>query len=337
MSRRPLLAPKLAFFVLLTLAGWIASCKSRDSAAGPPATSSAAAAPAVVSATPAPTAPTSAWKRALLWRIESEKKAEPSFVLGTIHLPDARLDVMPAPLERALDSADAVYTEIPMDPATQMAMVPKIMLPAGTTLESILPRDLYQKVEGIFTAKGLPFAPFNGMKPWAVTAQLALLDRLTLFATKKPLDSVVYTRAQSAGKEVGGIETADEQLALFDGLSQSEQISMLRMTVEFREKQEQEGKDLTEELLAAYVSGDQAKLEQLIVDAFDPSSKLSIKLKRRFFSDRNTKMSARMDAKLKAQPDKSYLFAVGAGHVVGADSVVAQLSKKGYTATQVSP
>jgi TraB/PrgY/gumN family/tRNA-splicing ligase RtcB len=220
MHRPPLQA--LLLCLVLSLVSSLSGCKSPGSSAAPtPATASAvASAPPTRSVAVAPPrTPDPVWNRPLLWRIDAKDGGKPSYVFGTIHLPDARLDVMPPGLDQALASADAVYTEIPMDAGTQLGMAPKLMLPKGKTLKATLPNDLYAKVEAMFAAKGLPFAPFDTMKPWVVSTQLLLLDKMMLMLTKKPLDAVVYARAQSEGKKVGGLETVDEQLGVFDGLS----------------------------------------------------------------------------------------------------------------------
>lgn len=345
----------LASLALLLLVVFAASCKREGAtpAPSPPASSAASrgatqpasgqaasAAPAPSEAPSAAASPRRAWTRPFLYRVVDPRApagAKASYLFGTIHLPDERLDVFPPPLADALASADAVYTEIPMDPGTQLTMTPKLLLPNGQTLHAVAPRDLCEKVEGLFAERMLPFAPFSTMKPWVIATQLVLLDKLMVLAVKKPLDMVIYSNATRAGKQVFGLETVDEQLAVFDGLSQAEQVEMLRATVQLLEKQKKEGRDATEELLAPYVAGDDAKLRDAITAGFDPKDKLSAKLLKRLFTERNERMAQRAAARMKGAPDKAHFFAVGAGHVVGDDGVVSRLAKMGYTVARVEP
>ena len=81
-----------------------------------------------------------------LWMIG---EGPPSFVFGTIHLPDERVLALPEVVLEAFDAADVLYTEIPMDMATQMSMAPKLFLPDGKTLKDVLPADLFKRVEAI--------------------------------------------------------------------------------------------------------------------------------------------------------------------------------------------
>ena len=56
---------------------------------------------------------------------------------------------------------------------------------------------------------------------------------------------------------------------------------------------------------------------------------------KRLITDRNKVMTDRIAAKLKASPNKTYLFAVGSAHLLGDDGIVAQLKKKGLTVERV--
>src|SRR5687767_1251819 len=71
-------------------------------------------------------APVSAVKTPFLWRIEGPV---PSYLYGTIHVPDAQVTVLPPAVEKAFASSAAVFTEIPMDGALQIGMMGKMMLP----------------------------------------------------------------------------------------------------------------------------------------------------------------------------------------------------------------
>ena len=72
-------------------------------------------APAQVPAVPLPDAaaakPATAIEKPFLWRIETPV---PSYLFGTIHLPDDRVTTLPTVVQQVLDSIDALYTEIPM-------------------------------------------------------------------------------------------------------------------------------------------------------------------------------------------------------------------------------
>jgi uncharacterized protein YbaP (TraB family) len=337
----------LALLALLAVPSILAACrKSSSGAAGIDAAApsgASAAAPVPADSDPSGPRPTEgspdargaragAWSP-LLWRIDGDK---PSFLLGTIHVPDDRLEPLAPSVERALAAADAVLTEIPMDPATQLRMTPMLMLPKGRTLATVLPKDVHERVERLFESKGLPLAPFEPLKVWAVAVQITVLDKLLVFATKKPLDVVLYARAQAAGKQVGGLETPEEQVAAIEVLTEKEQVHMLRETLDLLDKHRARGSDPVEALMAPFVAGDDKALLGAMFESYDPKSPVDVKLMKKLFWDRNAVMADRIAAELARSRGSAALFAVGAGHVVGDEGIVARLAKRGLGVRRVA-
>lgn len=340
---------KLAFMkkiLLWLLIGWLVALSgcgrvAHTDVTQAPATRSniaASRAPALPTASTAPVAPsasaepsasiTTAWKRPLLYRITG--KGTSSHLFGTIHLPDQRLDTFPPVLRSALDQSDAVYTEIPLDDASQLAIAPRLMLPGEQTLASILPAPLHRRLSAAFAQQAIPFAPFERMKPWAISVQLAVLDRLTTLAFKKPIDAVIHQRAIEAGKATRALETVEEQVSIFDRLSRSEQIELLRLTLDYQDTVRRSGRDALEELLGAYLAGDTEAILNLVREAYDPNSALSRKLMQQVFSNRNESMANRIAAELRSRTDQRLFFAVGSGHLLGDDGIVKRLQQQGF-------
>jgi hypothetical protein len=293
-----------------------------------------APASAPVAAQPARTAVAStAGAAPFLWRSAG---AAPFWLYGTIHLADDRVLALPGVVEQAVDGSHALFTEIPMDPATQIAMTPELMLPSGRTLRDIVPEALYGRLHARFEQAGLPLAALSQLKVWALTVQLPLLDRLAELAAKQPLDTVLYLRAQRAGKEVGGIETVGEQLGVFNGLDEAEQVQMLHHTLDLLDRMDAAGRDPVNEMVEAWVAGDGDRLLALIGESYDPADPLDAKLMQRLFHDRNRLMADRIAAKLAGAPGRSLFFAVGTGHVVGPGGLVELLAAKGLALERVA-
>lgn len=298
-----------------------------------------AATPPTYTATASSDAPLSsaerAWKRPLLYQIEGKGAA--SYLFGTIHLPDRRLDLFPPELRSAIDQSDVVFTEIPLDEASQRALAPRLVLPQGQTLETVLPESLYRRLNDTFAQQAIPFAPFERMKPWAVSVQVAVLDRLTTVALNKPVDALIHEQAIQAGRQVRALETVEEQISIFDRLSRKEQVELLQSTLEYRDSVRQSGRDALEELLEAYLAGDTGAILKLVHEAYDPKSALSRKLMKQVFSDRNKSMSQRIAAELRTRSDLRRFFAVGSGHLLGDDGIVARLQQQGFRVIPVAP
>lgn len=272
-------------------------------------------------------------KKPFLWKIEGKKT---SWLFGTIHLPDDRVLAIPKPVLDAVDACDVMNAEIPMDFTTQLSMAPRMLIGGGKTVKDLIPKALYARVEKLFAEKKVPLFPLDQMKLWAMTTQIAILDHIKKFQTAQPIDMVLYNRAQSAGKQVGGLETISEQLSVFEELTMAEQIQMLEQTLDLLDEFKKKGEDPIEEMLAAYLAGDSKKMLAAMLESYDPENELDKKVMKRLFYDRNVRMADRIADKIKLAKDKSFFFAVGAGHLLGDDGMVRLLEKKGYKLERIS-
>lgn len=273
--------------------------------------------------------------RPFLWRIDG---AKPSYVFGTIHLSSPNVTKLAPATTAALDAADAFFAELPLDPASQLKLAGALMHD-GEPLEKVLPKDLYERAEAELKRinPALNLQPFAKMKLWAVGIAVGMIEEQLKYIGAPPLDTVLFNRAAAAGKEAGGLETIAEQMAVFDGFSQAEQIRMLRGTLDDIERARREGRSPIDELRTAYLSGDLAQVEKTTNEWMEHiEADLRTRVEEALFTRRNALMAERMVAKMKAAPEKSFFFAVGAGHLYGADGVLSRLEKAGCKLTRVS-
>ena len=266
-------------------------------------------------------------EKPFLWVIEGKT---PSYLYGTIHVPDDRVLALPKVVEEAVDACDALYTEIPMDMGVLMAAAAKMMLPAEKTLADVLPKKLYERTDKYLQSKGFSIAPLSRFKVWAVMAQLALLDYAEELATKQPLDMLIYTRASAKGKEVGGVETVDEQIAAFEALTEKEQIKTLAKTLDMLEEAQSEGKSITRGLVDSYLKGDVQELVKVMHEYLDLNDPIDKKLFDKLVTERNKRMAKRAAKMIKENRDKSFFFAFGAGHMGGKMGVIPLLKSQGF-------
>jgi len=179
--------------------------------------------------------------------------------------------------------------------------------------------------------------PLDQMKIWGLVVTISLIEEQLKNPGALPLDAVLYTKAQGAGKQVGGIETMEEQAGLFEQFSKDEQIAMLRSTLDDMEKARKEGRNPMDEMRKAYLSGDLASLDKLLnewMTGFD--QKLLARFMDALLTKRNHVMAERIGEKLKASPGKGLFFAIGAGHLIGEEGVLKLIEKQGLKVTRVT-
>jgi len=269
-----------------------------------------------------------------LWRIDGTK---PSYVFGTIHLSNRAVTTLTPATRQAVDSADALFTEIPMDLADQFKASMAMM--GNEPLSKVLPKELYARAEAELKRINptLTLQPLENLKIWALAMMITLLEEQMKNPGGMPLDAILFAKAKNAGKEVGGIETLEEQSKLFDVFSKEEQIVMLSATLDDLERARKEGRSPIAELQKAYLSGDLDVLDKTLNEWMtDLDPKLLAHFLETLFTKRNHVMAERIAAKLKAAPDKSQFFAVGAGHLIGDTGVLKLLEKQGLKLTRVT-
>src|SRR5215831_20912689 len=84
-----------------------------------------------------------ATEKPFLWRIDG---AVPSYLYGTVHVPDPRVLELPEVVRRALNASDVFNGEILLDANTQASMLGKVMLPAGQNLRSVVGEDVFARL-----------------------------------------------------------------------------------------------------------------------------------------------------------------------------------------------
>lgn len=273
---------------------------------------------------PAPAA--ERYEHGLLWRIEG-KDAPASHVFGTIHLADRRVTALPPAVARELNSARSVTIEVGLDPGAIAVLAGRMIYGDGRDLQRVAGPELYAKAAAITAGLGLPDPLLRMFKPWAV----ALLLSAPQQDPSGVLDLVLARIAGEQGKPVHELETLDEQIAVFEGMSEDNQLALLRQAVSSHERMPQ----LVGRLVEAYLARDLAGMWRISEESGGDGAearRLRAEFGRRLLEDRNTRMAERSETRLR---EGGAFIAVGALHLYGAAGVLALLEQRGYRVTRV--
>jgi uncharacterized protein YbaP (TraB family) len=269
-------------------------------------------------------APSTGPAHGLLWEV-SRPGTAPAYLFGTIHSEDPAVIALAPAVEHAFTVSRQVVLEVNLDPDAMVAGAAAMLMTDGRRLSELIGGDLFAQAVAALRTRGIPEAVAERMKPWAAATALSMPPP----ETGRVLDVVLFERAQQAGKTLHGLETIDEQLAVFDGLSLDDQVALLRDAVE-------QFADLDAslaELLAAYKRQDLAAMLAINESALasgDP--RLAQEVQRRLIVDRNERMAERMEAYLRRG---GAFIAVGALHLAGEQGLVRLLERRGYTVRAV--
>lgn len=268
----------------------------------------------------------SAQERHALWSIQG--RSNTVYLLGSVHFLRPG-DALPKVVDEAYRDAEKIVMEIDMDDldpvAAQQTTLQLGLLPDSQTLESELGPETYRKVVDQAGSVGLDAAVLNHFRPWLAAMTLVQLQLL-----KQGLDPAsgveqrLVTRAAADHKEIIGLETLEEQLGFLAGLPQAQQREFLLYSVEDADNASAE----IEELLGAWRTGDTRTLQRILADGLEKYPDLY----RPLTVDRNRHWIANIEKYLDDTDD--YLVVVGAMHLVGKDSVIDLLEKRGHQVVQ---
>jgi uncharacterized protein YbaP (TraB family) len=268
----------------------------------------------------------------ILWKLETQPA---SWLFGTIHLPDPRVNQLPLTAKLIFNKSDVVMTEIPMEYESILLMQEKMKRHDGRTLKTALPKTLYARLDNylqsIHFTGGIHL--FNTMQTWAVFASLPLLETQIKHPLQQALDSNIYLTAKKQGKEVGGLETILEQVGHLESFTQDEQITLLDEALSMLE--DGTGEENTEKMLQWFLQGGKTSIRELMQETTPENNDkvLENKLLQRLLTDRNALMAERIAKRLKDNPEKRFFFAVGAGHLSDEKNIPYFLEEHGIKAT----
>lgn len=254
----------------------------------------------------------------LLWEITGNGLTDTSYLFGTIHIRDKRVFELGDSTYYAINRSKALFGELNLqDKAAMKQHASELLMPTGTTLQSLLSKEDYTLVKKYCKKHiGVYALLMNKIKPIFLSAVIS--EDLLKKEEKDPLDLYLQDYASKQGKAIGGVETFEEQLAVLNILSIQEQADMLVEQV----KNIEEEKKLMEYMLQLYLSESLDSLEILVQE-----DTLSPEFNEAMLDARNKVMVQRMEAQMKKQ---STFFAVGAAHLPGEKGLIVLLRRQGY-------
>ncbi len=252
------------------------------------------------------------------------------YLFGTIHVLKPGMTWFDEAVKAAFDRSDEVKLELVMpDPAAMQGLVQSTgVAPAGTPpLTERLPVAKRAAFTRAVVDAGLPADALDRYKPWLAATQLSIapLSKLGYDAANGP-EQVITAAAKAAGKPLTGLETAEQQLGYFSGLSDTAQLSFLTSTIDELPK----AADTMARMVDDWAAGKPDRLAKDMNDSLKDSPEVAKVL----LVDRNRRWADWIRQRL-VKPGTVFV-AVGAGHLAGPDSVQAQLAKAGVKAKRIA-
>ena len=266
----------------------------------------------------------------LLWRVEAPD-GRVSHVLGTFHTSDPRILALPAPIAEAIDRAETLAVEIVLTPRDQQALAMAAILRDGRSLDQILGPKLFARSAIAAQSYGLGATQLRLFKPWGLLSLFAMppeeLQRQQRGA--RALDFHLQDLASSQGKPVVPLESLDEQIAVFDSLSDAEQVMLLRSTLD----EQEENPGLFEDMVRHYLARDLAAIYGMMSElSKDVDPEFQARFVEGLVDRRNATMVERAERLLR---QGGAVIAVGALHLPGRTGMLSLLAARDYKLSRV--
>jgi uncharacterized protein YbaP (TraB family) len=241
------------------------------------------------------------------------------------------LDLGPL-VDEAYRRSDELVVEVDVTrlrPEEMIALIERhATLAPPRTLRDVLSPSVLARLEAYLTERGAPMAGVERFKPWFVSFMVAQLELQAVgYEIELGVDHVLMERA-NAQKPIVELETAASQLQMLDRLPASLQELMLKDILARVDHFAGE----VAELVDAWKSGDEARLEELVFSPLAQFPELEVFYDLVFFQ-RNERMTEQL-AELVGD-GKTRLVVLGAGHMVGSRGIPRQLGDLGYRVRRV--
>jgi uncharacterized protein YbaP (TraB family) len=271
-----------------------------------------------------------------VWRVTNAKA--PFYLVGSIHALSKKDYPLPEPYDIALKSSNRFIFEFnPTQHAEfQKKFEAAAKYPPGQDLRSKISPELLEWLrKNMFTVvpdardgKGEQFVGFDSQlryKPWWIAQHLAGPASYSKASPSHGLDNYFVDHAIQSGKQIGGLESVNEHVAVMGGLSDRDSEFMLQDALSHPENSDKE----SGRMYKAWRKGDTNALWAGDATLRSKAPRIAA----RFVDDRNAKWIPRIEAELKT--NKPTAIVAGALHFSGPRSVIALLQERGYVIEQL--
>ncbi len=245
------------------------------------------------------------------------------YLLGSVHMLRPEVFPLDEALTEAFHDAEVVAFELDLDvlQAGAMAMLQRGTFQDERTLRGKLDEATYEELSNRFESFGVPTQLVENLKPWMASLMLSsLVIQQAGYEAESGIDLYFFQKARAEGKEIVALESLEEQIEIFDGLSIEAQAVFLESTLEGMDGAVED----MDRMSALWERGDADELAEVLTESLSGHPELA----ERILHERNRNWVPQIEELLEAP--RTAIVIVGMGHMVGEGSVVELLRDRGY-------
>ncbi len=270
------------------------------------------------------------------WR--AERQDQVIDLVGTVHIPDPRLEGPAARLASTVAGAEVVLVE--MDAAEQARMTadlardPGMLLLQDATLPELMDEEAWQTLATAARARGVPAVMAAKFQPWYLSMLLSIPPcAANALQQAQGLDGRIMDMAENAGVPTRSLETYDTVFAMFQDAPLDEQIAMMESALV--------PPDVSEDMFATLLHG---YFDEALTETWEVSRLLSRNLSP-LDAETSDAMFAQLETDLLDRRNRAWMpvildaaragpvvVAVGGAHLQGEYGLLNLLEAKGFRA-----
>lgn len=254
------------------------------------------------------------------------------YFLGTVHLLKPETEWQTEKLAAAIAESKELWLELPTTDPEKMAgemmgLVARYGLAPNQRLSKDLTPEELKTLDEAARLSGLTAAQLDIFRPWfaALTISTSAMTHAGYDPTSG-VDSKIEGIFGAREITPKGLETAEEQIKVFAGMPREDELDYLRQTI----KDYREAPTELDEMVANWAKGDIAAMEEMFVTEMKEEDAA---LYDAILTKRNANWVVKIEEMLKGSG--TIFVAVGAGHLIGPDSVIAMLDARSIKAERV--
>lgn len=264
------------------------------------------------------------------------------YMTGTVHLLPEGMNWGSEKLSNAIKDATELWLELPMgsDPIKFAAEAAPVMmryaLSPGKPLSSLLTAEEKAALDAKIKKAKLPPETgmvVNMMKPWYATLLVGISPLMAAgFDAEEGIDVKIAKMAEDDGDAIKGFETVEEQTKILSSGTEEEQLEALRTVLKMPDEEVALSTAKSEAAFAAWARGDVSGLEAYMTLSAEDEASFGGAGMDALLKNRNENWAGQIETMMKGAG--THFIAVGAGHLVGPDSVQERLKLRGIHATR---
>jgi uncharacterized protein YbaP (TraB family) len=250
------------------------------------------------------------------------------YLLGSVHAFDGGPSWLAGDIAAAYDASSEIVLEtVVLDLQSAGALALKYGK-ANRRLRSYMPKADAAKLEAVLAAAEVKKSALDNYAPWFANSFVATMAlSASGLSREMSVEVVLQDRAKRDGKKLIGLESNEEQIAIFNQIPIDAQLRWLSKTL----NDPNEVRSVTQLTTRCWRVGDLACVDQASTREFSGIEGVRNAL----LLSRNQRWATWVAERMQ-QPG-IILVAVGISHFTGPDSLIDQLRKSGLTVARVGP